>query len=127
MMMSAGDVTQGSSTANFSLRGELGLVGQHSLIYMLGPAFSNIVGFVMIPVYTRFITSSEYGVMSLVDVVMTLTMMVLSLGVADGMTRFYYSEQDDLERRRLVTSAVVGPAILSLPVIVGTVVCASWL
>ena len=113
--------------ATHSLQGELRLVGRHSLIYMLGPALSNVVGFVMIPVYTRFITSSEFGIMSLVDVVMTLAMMVLAFGVSDGMTRFYYGETEEIERRRLVSSAIVGPALLSLPIILVAILAADWL
>jgi O-antigen/teichoic acid export membrane protein len=110
-----------------SLRHELRLVGRHSLIYMLGPALSNAVGFVMIPIYTRFVSSSEFGIMSLVDVVMTLTMMILALGVADGMTRFYYAEADDAQRRRLVSTAILGPAVLSLPIIGLAILAADWL
>lgn len=121
------DSSNHSAPPDHSLRNELGLVKRHSLIYMLGPAFSNLVGFVMIPVYTRYIANSEFGVMSLVDVVMTLTMMVLALGVADGMTRFYFSEPDGVERRRLVSSAIAGPALLSLPIIVATVAAADVL
>jgi O-antigen/teichoic acid export membrane protein len=112
---------------NFTLRGEMRTVSRHWLIYMLGPALSNAVGFVMIPVYTRFINSSQFGIMSLVDVVMTLTMLVLALGVADGMTRFYYAETDPLERRRLISTAIVGPALLSLPLIVLAILGADWL
>jgi O-antigen/teichoic acid export membrane protein len=110
-----------------SLRQELCLVGRHSLIYMLGPALSNAVGFVMIPIYTRFVSRSQFGIMSLVDVVMTLTMMILSLGVADGMTRFYYAERDERQRRRLVSTAIVGPAVLSLPLIGLAIFTADWL
>jgi O-antigen/teichoic acid export membrane protein len=65
--------------------------------------------------------------MSLVDVVMTLAMMILAMGVADGMTRFYYDETDEAERRRLVSSAIVGPALLSLPLILTAILLADWL
>ena len=98
-----------------TLRQEVRSVGRHSLIYMLGPAFSQLVGFLLIPIYTRLIAPSEYGVMSLVDVFLTLTMMVLGMGLADGMTRFYYERIDAHERRRLVSTVVFGAAGLSLP------------
>jgi O-antigen/teichoic acid export membrane protein len=110
-----------------TLHHELRLVRRHSLIYMLGPALSNAVGFVMVPVYTRFVSQSEFGVMSLVDVIMTLAVMILSLGVADGMTRFYYAEKDESRRRQIVSTAIVGPALLSLPVITAAIAAADWL
>ena len=103
--------------SNQSLKSEVKSVGRHSLIYMLGPALSKIVGFVLIPVYTRFIAPDEFGVMSIVDVAMTLTMMLLSMGIGDSMARFYYAETCSLERRRLVSTVLLGPSLISLPLI----------
>ena len=103
--------------SNQSLKSEVKSVGRHSLIYMLGPALSKIVGFVLIPVYTRFIAPDEFGVMSIVDVAMTLTMMLLSMGIGDSMARFYYAETCPLERRRLVSTVLLGPSLISLPLI----------
>ncbi len=116
----------GKATAH-TLRGEVRSVGRHSLIYLLGPALSNVVGFLLIPIYTRFIDRSHYGIMSLVDVVMTMAMMVLGLGMADGMTRFFYEEADARERRRLVTTAIIAPGLISLPLIVAAILLADRL
>lgn len=100
-----------------TLRQEVRSVGRHSLIYMLGPAFSQIVGFVLIPIYTRLIAPSEYGVLSLVDVFLTLIMMILGMGLADGMTRFYYELTEPKSRHQLVSTVVFGAAALSLPLV----------
>ena len=101
-----------------ALKNEVKSVGRHSLIYMLGPAFSKIVGFLLIPIYTRFIAPDDFGVMSLVDVFMTMTMMMLAMGTGESIARFYYDEDDEYERRRLISTVILGPGLLSLPVIV---------
>ncbi len=101
-----------------SLKNEVKSVGRHSLIYMLGPAFSKIVGFLLIPIYTRFIAPDDFGVMSLVDVFMTMTMMMLAMGTGESIARFYYDEDDEYERRRLISTIILGPGLLSLPVII---------
>ena len=77
-----------------SLKREIRSVGRHSLIYLLGPALANAVSFVLIPIYTYYIDRSDYGVMSLVDVVITMGMMILSRGASDGLARHYYEETD---------------------------------
>lgn len=110
-----------------TLRGEIRSVGRHSLIYVVGPALSNVVGFFMLPIYTHYIDGSHYGIMSLVDVVMNLVMMVIGLGLAEGMTRFYYEQTDERTRRRLVSTAVLGSALLSLPLILLSIVLATGL
>jgi O-antigen/teichoic acid export membrane protein len=49
---------------------------------------------------------------------MTMTMMMLAMGTGESMARFYYGEDDDYERRRLITTVILGPGLLSLPLIV---------
>lgn len=100
-----------------TLRAEVQSVGRHSLIYMIGPAFSKIVGFLLIPIYTRYITPDEYGVMSLVDQITALVVMVLSLNVSDAMTRFYYRTRNESERQQLVSTVIVGFGLLAIPIL----------
>lgn len=102
-------------------------VGRHSLVYLIGPAFSNAVGFLLIPIYTHYIDRGQYGVSSLVDVVMSVVMLLMSLGISDGLTRFYYQATSAVERRRLVSSALWGPMLLTLPVVVLLLLFAGYL
>ncbi|MCA9167192.1 MAG: lipopolysaccharide biosynthesis protein [Planctomycetales bacterium] len=116
----AAETSDTSCSAPVTLRSELQSVRRHSLIYMVGPAFSNAIGFILIPVYTHYIDRAHYGVMSLVDVVMSVMMMILSLGISDGLTRFFYTTTDELQRRRLVSSAVFGPGLITFPIVMAT-------
>lgn len=114
------DPTDGASSVTAvgpSLAQEAKSVGRHSLVYLLGPALSNAIGFVLIPIYTRYIDRSEFGIMSLVDVIMTMMTIVLSLGMADGMARFYHARKTEAERGRLISTVLVAPAVLGLPVV----------
>ena len=94
---------------------------------MIGPAFSNAIGFVLIPIYTHYIDRAQYGIISLVDVVMTVVMMILSLGISDGLTRFYYEATDERLRRTLVSSAVFGPAMITLPAVIAMILASGGL
>jgi O-antigen/teichoic acid export membrane protein len=42
-------------------------VGRHALVYGAGILLAKAIAFVMLPVYTRFLTPSDYGVMELIE------------------------------------------------------------
>jgi O-antigen/teichoic acid export membrane protein len=48
---------------------------KHSAVYSFANVLQKGVGFLMIPVYTHFLSPAEYGVLEMMD----LTMMVLSM------------------------------------------------
>ena len=101
-----------------TIQKEVLAVGKHSLIYLVGPAISRAVGFFLIPMYTKFIAPASYGVMALADILMGLAMMVLSLHVADSMVRFFYAEEDETQRKCIVSTAVLGLGTLGIPITV---------
>jgi O-antigen/teichoic acid export membrane protein len=50
-------------------------LGRHSFIYTVGNLLTRSVGFVMLPLYTRFLTPQEFGVVELTE----LTVSVVTL------------------------------------------------
>jgi O-antigen/teichoic acid export membrane protein len=99
-----------------ALRREVLSAGKHSLVYALGQALSRAVGFFMIPVYTRYIAPSGYGAMELIDILFSASLMLLSMGIAEGMSRFYYAEEDQTARDRVVSTAVLGLGAIGIPI-----------
>jgi hypothetical protein len=60
-------------------------VAKHSLVYGLGMVISRSVSFIMLPIYTRYLTPADYGVMALVE--MTLDVIAIlggALRAPDG-------------------------------------------
>lgn len=100
-----------------ALKKEVLSVGKHSLIYVVGQAISRGVGFFMIPIYTRYISPTNYGIMDMADILAGVLVMVISLNVADSMARFYYAVKDEYERRRIVSTVLLGFGTLAIPVV----------
>jgi O-antigen/teichoic acid export membrane protein len=94
------------------IRKEVVATGKYSLIYVAGTALSRAIGFFMIPVYTRFIAPSDYGLMELIEIVISVMTIIMSLGVSEGMARFYYGEKGEEDRNRVVSTAILGLAII---------------
>jgi len=82
---------------------------KHATIYGIGAVFNRIAGFLLIPVYTRFLDISEYGVLSLWQVFINLTQIVFELGINAALFRYYFEYDNEDEKKTLV-----GTTFLSL-------------
>ena len=91
-----------------SLGNESKQIAKHSLVYGLGNVFNRVVGFVMIPVYTRYLIPSEYGILELLSLTTEIIGMILSMRISRAMNRFYF-EYDSIQDK----NEVIGTAMLS--------------
>ena len=78
---------------------------KHSFIYGIGALLSKIVGFLMIPLYTRYLTTSDYGVLELLDLTSTIVSIFISMRIGSAVIRFYYDSADELEQKKVVSTA----------------------
>jgi O-antigen/teichoic acid export membrane protein len=92
---------------------ELKNLSKHSFVYMLGSVASRMVGFVMIPVYTRFLTPADYGVLELVSLTIDIVGMFAALGIHSAITRFYFDYKDQDDRNEVITTALISTLILA--------------
>lgn len=92
---------------------ELKNLSKHSFVYMLGSVASRMVGFVMIPVYTRFLTPTDYGVLELVSLTIDIVGMFAALGIHSAITRFYFDYKNQDDRNEVITTALMSTLILA--------------
>ncbi len=86
-------------------RGYLRTTLKHGSIYTLGMILSRLVGFVMIPVYTRVLTPADYGILEILSLTTDILGMLAGMGIGLAVMRQYYAADDDAERHRVVSSA----------------------
>lgn len=90
---------------------EVSFLLKHSTIYGLGNLLSRAVAFVLLPFYTRYLTPADYGVLELIDVTSSLIAIVLNLGIASAMGRFYYDLESSDQRSFIGTVYVLAGAV----------------
>lgn len=98
----------------------MGRVGKHTLIYGLGIVLTKAVSFVMLPIYTRFLTPADYGVMELIEMTLDVISIVAGAQLAIGIFRYYYKADTDEERASVVSTSF-GVLVVSYSVI-GTMI-----
>jgi O-antigen/teichoic acid export membrane protein len=101
-----------------ALKKEVLSIGKNSMIYLVGQALSRAVGFFMIPVYTRYIAPANYGAMEIIEILSSILLLTISIGASDGMSRYYYSEKDPERRNSVVSTVIIGFAIIAIPLVV---------
>lgn len=80
---------------------------KHTSIYSLGNILQKIIGFAMIPVYTRFLSPADYGILELLTLVTMVLSMVLSFRLESAMVRYYSEYAEVSERRKLVSTVLI--------------------
>jgi O-antigen/teichoic acid export membrane protein len=87
----------------------------HTLIYGLGNYGIKIVGFLLIPLYTRYLDPTDYGVMALVSMYTQALFVLMNLGQSVSLFRFYYDHDSEEARQRVVAAALWIVLLFAVP------------
>jgi O-antigen/teichoic acid export membrane protein len=80
---------------------------QKSSIYAAGNILRGLASFLMLPVYTRYLTPADYGVIELISVVLDLTLLLLGARVAVGIFKFYSDAETPAEKNQVIITALM--------------------
>lgn len=89
---------------------------KHSLIYGVGSVLPSMLGFLLLPIYTAFLSTADYGILAITEVVERLLGEVLILGLGLAVQRFYYDYDDKDELARYLRTIWLFVTGLSLAV-----------
>lgn len=95
---------------------------KESLIYTIGGAARQLVGIILVPIYTRVFAPAEFGVIDLLTTVISILIIVLMLGIDSGLGRYYADTDDHGERREIASTSLLyllGGGVLLLPIAIG--------
>ncbi len=91
-----------------NLKSELKLILRHSSVYGLANMLNQAMSILLLPLYTQFLTPADYGVLEIIYFLSTIVSIVLGLGIADAMSRFYFDSEDQARRNLVVSTTVIG-------------------
>jgi O-antigen/teichoic acid export membrane protein len=85
-----------------ALGAELRRLGKHSAIYGLGGLVSRILAVLLLPLYTRYLSPSDYGKVETLIALTTVIGIVLRFGIHSAFFRFYFDSKEPAVRLRVV-------------------------
>jgi O-antigen/teichoic acid export membrane protein len=103
-----------------------GLVG-NTAVYSLGSILTQLVSFLLLPLYTRILTQADYGALSVLLVVQSIVAIFAECSLTAALFRHYHGSDDPQTKRRL-TGMVLRSILLFGGALVGSLWLASeWL
>jgi O-antigen/teichoic acid export membrane protein len=80
------------------MRSDVLSVPRQALIYVSGQVLSRGAAFLLIPLYTRFLTQEEYGILGIAAAVAGVLAILLGLGLEEAVVRFAFDRDPEAQR-----------------------------
>ena len=75
------------------------------MIYGSGQLLSRLVSFLLLPLYTRILTPTDYGIMAMVGLIFDIVMLMAANRINVAVFQQYYQQDHDSNRRTLLSTA----------------------
>jgi O-antigen/teichoic acid export membrane protein len=95
-------------------------LAKHSAVYGLGGVATRIIGFLLIPVYTRYLTPADYGILALCTTTVSVLKIVALGGMPSAIFRTYLLTARDDPHREKVLGTGLAYLLASGGVLAGT-------
>jgi len=82
-------------------------LARQSFLYGIGSALMRITGFLLIPVYSRFISPADFGILAIFILLISILNILFGIGLHAAFLRFYYDCETVEERKRLAGTVVI--------------------
>jgi len=88
-----------------ALGAQMRRLGRHSAVYGLGGIVSRVLAVFLLPLYTRYLDTSDFGAVGLVVALSAVLVTILRLGISSAFFRFYFDTKDPAQRRLVVRTS----------------------
>ena len=92
----------------------MGRLMKHSSIYAIGGMLNRVGVFLLLPVYTSYLSLAEYGTLELFYATAAVASGVLSAGLAHATLRFYFEYESEADRNAVVSTNLVLGGLLGI-------------
>jgi O-antigen/teichoic acid export membrane protein len=90
-----------------STKSEIKFLSKHSSIFAVGNFLTKIVSFLLLPIYTRYLTPYDYGIKELVGLTVDVTGILLAMTISSAVMRFYFEYDDTKNRNEVISTAMI--------------------
>lgn len=79
---------------------------KHISLYGIGTISRQIAGFIMLPIYTRYLTPADYGVIALLTLSLAIIEVFLGARFGPAMQKFYYEKDKQSDRNKVISTTL---------------------
>lgn len=89
-------------------------VFKHSVIYSIGNLSSKLVGFILLPLYTGYLTVKEYGILSILEITSTIFIAIFGFGLYMALNRWYWDKDCVGKQKSIFFTVFISLSVSSL-------------
>lgn len=90
---------------------------KHSAIYGLGQVLARLASVILLPLYTRYLTPTDYGILSVIDLAIGVLAVVAAGGLAGTVNRFHFDVKAEGDRHSLWCTGMTMLLLLAVPMV----------
>ncbi|MFO0680449.1 MAG: lipopolysaccharide biosynthesis protein [Sandaracinus sp.] len=98
-----------------------------TLTYGASGVMTQVLGFLLMPLYTRCLEAEEFGAIAMMSLVFQVFLALASLGFRTAMYKEFFAAKDEDERARAVGTAILGVGAASVGLLLLGQLLAPWL
>lgn len=99
-----------------SIAAQFKKLSKDTFSYGLSSALQKLITMFLFPIYARLLSPADFGVQDIVLSVVNILVMFLILGMDSGVMQYYY-ENDEKERKKLVSTFMWFELLVAVPVV----------
>ncbi len=93
---------------------EIRRLGKHTAIYATGTLLAKLASFLMLPIYTHFLTPSDYGVLELLSMTINVVGMLAGIGIGVSVFRFRAEYAEERDKAAVMSTAAIAMTVTAL-------------
>lgn len=86
---------------------------KHSSLYAIGNISRQLVGFIMLPIYTRYLSPADYGVVGLLIFSLNLVDLLFGARLTQAIPKFFHSDENSDNRNIVISTALIATSVIS--------------
>ena len=106
---------------------ELKKLTKNTIIFWVGIFLGKVVSFIMLPIYTRYLSPSEYGVLEMLEMMVDVVSMIVSVGILNTVFKYYYDSDNDFDKNMTISTTAITLVAVSLVTTVVAIIFSSYL
>lgn len=79
--------------------------GKHGIVFGLGSTLHQLIALILLPIYTTYLTTSDYGILGLISITGQILGIIFALGLTTALFRSYYDYNEQDDRKVVISTA----------------------
>lgn len=93
---------------------------KQSVLYSIGEIVPKVIGFILLPIYTNYLTTEDYGTLSYTNSVVMFLFVLCSLSLNSFVLRMYFEQRTLTEKKKLLGNIFVIIGIINSLILIGS-------